>query len=178
MARREPLPVDPIAEARRQWQAYGWAEAADGMAAVTSVMRAHQLMLARVDRALRPFGLSFARFELLRLLAFTRNGRMPMASATARLQVHAASVTNAVDRLERDGLVRREPHPGDGRAAILALTDSGRDLVEQATRSLNEEVFARPGIDRDELTALVHAIAQLRQLAGDFTDPRPSPEPL
>ncbi|MPV88512.1 MarR family transcriptional regulator, partial [Georgenia ruanii] len=86
------------------------------MAAVTSVMRAQQLMLARIDQALRPHGLSFARYEMLRLLAFTREGRLPMASATARLQVHPASVTNTVDRLERDGLVRREPHPRDGRA--------------------------------------------------------------
>ena len=43
------LPFDPIAEAERQWVAHGWPDAALGMAAVTSVMRAHQLMLASVD---------------------------------------------------------------------------------------------------------------------------------
>jgi len=148
------------------------------MAAVTSVMRAHQLMLARIERALKPFSLSFARFEMLRLLAFTREGRLPMASATARLQVHPASVTNTVDRLEHDGLVRREPHPIDGRATILALTESGRDRVGRATEALNAEVFAQPGLETDELTALIWSIARLRERAGDFAEPREMPEPF
>ena len=116
------------------------------MSAVTSIIRAQQLMLARIDAALKPFGLSFARYEMLRLLGFTREGRMPMASAIARLQVHPTSVTNTVDRLVRDGLVVREPHPGDGRAAMLVLTASGRELVERATAALNTEVFAEPGL--------------------------------
>lgn len=178
MARSTPLPVDPIAEARRQWRAHGWGDAADGMAAVTSVMRAHQLMLARIDRALKPFALSFARYEMLRLLAFARGGRMPMASATARLQVHPASVTNTVDRLERDGLVVRERHPDDGRATILTLTDAGRACVEEATAALNDEVFSTPGLEPAELAALVGSIARLRERAGDFEQPREQPEPL
>lgn len=178
MAPGKPLPVDPIAEARRQWVAHGWADAADGMSAVTSIMRAHQLMLAEVDRALRPYDLTFARYELLQLLAFTREGRMPMASATARLQVHPASVTNTVRRLERDGLVRREPHPDDGRAAMIELTDEGRALADTATRTLNEGVFARLGPDEDSLKTLVHVIARMRREAGDFAEPRPVPEPL
>ncbi len=148
------------------------------MAAVTSVMRAQQLMLARIDQALRPHSLSFARFEMLRLLAFTREGRLPMASATARLQVHPASVTNTVGRLEHDGLMRREPHPHDGRATILVLTDAGRELVEAATRSLNAEVFEQPGLDDDETQTLVRTLAALRQRAGDFAEPRSLPDPL
>ncbi|MEZ3158979.1 MarR family transcriptional regulator [Microbacterium sp. BWT-B31] len=178
MASRSPLPVDPIAEARRQWIAHGWADAAEGVSVVTSIMRAHQLVLAEVDEALRPHGLSFARYEMLRLLAFTREGRMPMASATARLQVHAASVTNVVRRLEADGLLRREPHPHDGRAAMLELTDAGRRLTEDATATLNETVFSRVDLDADELTALVGAIARMRERAGDFRPPRPTPDPL
>ncbi|GAB3273637.1 MarR family winged helix-turn-helix transcriptional regulator [Microbacterium lacusdiani] len=178
MAPHSPLPVDPIAEARRQWIAHEWEDAADGMAAVTSIMRAHQLMLARVDGALRPFGLTFARYEMLRLLAFAREGRLPMSSATTRLQVHPASVTNTVRRLEQDGLLRREAHPQDGRAAILTLTDAGRDLAERATHALNAKVFEQIGLDADELRSLAHIIARLRRRAGDFTDPRPMPEPL
>ncbi len=178
MPRSGPLPVDPIAEAKRQWIAHGWTDAAPGMSAVTSIIRAQQLLLARIDAALKPFKLSFARYEMLRLLGFTREGRMPMASAIARLQVHPTSVTNTVDRLVRDGLVEREPHPGDGRAAMLVLTASGRELVEQATDALNTEVFAEPGLSDDDTAELVAIIARLRKGAGDFTDPRPLPEPL
>ena len=60
---------DPIALARANWEAAGWGDVADGMVAVTSVMRAHQILLARVETALRPYDLSFSRFELLRLRA-------------------------------------------------------------------------------------------------------------
>lgn len=178
MPRPGPLPVDPIAEAKRQWIAHGWTDAAAGMSAVTSIIRAQQLMLARIDATLKPFSLSFARYEMLRLLGFTRKGRMPMASATARLQVHPTSVTNTVERLVRDGLVMREPHPADGRAAMLELTPAGRELVERATNALNTEVFADPGLSDDDTVELVRILARFRKDAGDFADPRPLPEPL
>lgn len=178
MVKRGPLPIDPIAEAKRQWTSRGWTDAAAGMSAVTSIMRTHQLMLRRVEGALKPFGLSFARFEMLRLLAFTREGRMPMASAIARLQVHPTSVTNTVDRLVRDGLVIREQHPDDGRAALVSLTAAGAELVERATAVLNEEVFADLGLSPDDTTVLVRTLARFRRDAGDFRDPLPPPDPL
>lgn len=174
MGRREPLPVDPIAEARRQWSAHGWDDVSLGMSAVTSIMRAQQLMLARVEGCLRPFGLSFARFELLRLLAFTREERLPLASAISRLQVHPTSISNTVERLARDGLVRREPHPRDGRAAMVVLTPEGKELVERATLALNEEVFSDPGMTTEDTDELVRIIGRLRKDAGDFID-SPSP---
>lgn len=178
MSRGKRLAVDPIAEAKRQWLAHGWTDAAAGMSAVTSIMRAHQLMLARVEAALKPLGLSFARYEMLTLLSFTRDGRMPMASASARLQVHPTSVTNTVDRLEASGLVRREPHPEDGRATLVVLTAAGRDLSARATAALNAEVFERPGLSVGDTDELVSIIARLRRDAGDFDDPRPVPDPL
>jgi len=140
-------------------------------------MRAQQIMLGRVERELKAYGLSFARYELLRLLAFTREGRMPMASAIARLQVHPTSVTNTVDRLSRDGQVRREPHPTDGRAALIALTDSGRETVERATAAMNA-LFADVGLPADDLAELVRILARFRKDAGDFADPEPRPDPL
>lgn len=148
------------------------------MAVVTSVMRAQQLLLARVDSALKPFGLSFARFEVLRLLAFSRSGRLPLSSVVARLQVHPTTVTSTADRLVRDGLILREPHPHDGRAAMLALTDGGRELVERATAALNADVFSSPGVNRPDASDLVSIVARLRRDAGDFTEPRPQPDPL
>lgn len=178
MANPKRLAVDPIAEAKRQWLAHGWTDAAAGMTAVTSIMRAHQLMLARVDETLRPLGLTFARYELLTLLSFSRSGRMPMASASARLQVHPTSVTNTVDRLEASGHVRREPHPSDGRATLVVLTDAGRELSDRATAALNAQVFERPGLDRDDTDELVRLLARMRRDAGDFDDPRPVPDPL
>jgi DNA-binding MarR family transcriptional regulator len=165
-----PLPFDPVEEARRQWIAHGWPQAADGMAAVTSLMRAQQIVLARVDRLLRPLELSFARYEVLMLLLFSRSGSLPLNVVGARLQVHPTSVTSAVDRLEAQRLVRRSPHPTDRRAVLAEITDRGRDLAERATALLNGEVFTELGLEPAEVGDLVALVRSLRRAAGDFAD--------
>lgn len=176
MSRREPLPIDPIAEAKRQWIAHGWEDAAEGMTVVTSVMRAQQLLIARIDAVLKPFQLTFARFELLRLIAFTHDGRVPLTRVVKRLQVHPATVTSAVDRLVKDGLASRERHPDDGRAAVLAITEEGRILVDQATDALNT-VFTDIGMPPEDAVALVRIIARFRESQADFVI-RPALDPL
>lgn len=163
-----PLPLDPIEEARRQWIEHGWSEVAGGMAAVTSVMRAQQIMMARVEEVLKPLGLTFARYELLTLLTFTRSGALPMTKASARLQVHPTSVTNAVDRLEKAHLARRVPHPSDRRTTLIEITDAGRTLALEATDLLNAKVFAHPGLEPEKLEQLVTILTELRKTAGDF----------
>lgn len=162
------LPIDPIAEARRHWVAHGWDKAADGMAAVTSLMRAHQIALARVEAVLKPHGVTFARYEVLMLLYFSRKGSLPMAIIGQRLQVHPTSVTNAVDRLEADGMVRRSVHPGDRRVTIVALLDKGRDLAANATEELNAEVFTAPWVPPEGIASLVDVLTEMRRTAGDF----------
>ena len=159
---------DPIAVARSNWVGAGWGDVADGMVAVTSVMRAHQILLARVESALRPFDLSFSRFELLRLLAFSRTGALPITKASDRLQVHVTSVTHAIRRLEADGMVTRIPHPTDGRTTLVQITESGRSTVEDATVILNKQVFADIGMSDEQARALVASIDTLRHHAGDF----------
>jgi len=127
MARRVPLPFDPIEEAARQW-GLRW-KAVPEMRAVTSLMRVQQLVLAELDEILRPHGLTFARYEALVLLTFSRRGELPLGKMGERLQVHPTSVTSIVDRLEAQGLVRRHKHPTDGRGILAAITDEGRALV-------------------------------------------------
>ena len=162
------LAADPIAEAHRQWVAHGWESAADGMAAITSLMRAHQIFLARVETVLRPFDVSFARYEVLMLLHFSKRGALPMRTIGSRLQVHKTSVTNAVDRLEAAHLVQRLPHPTDRRATLVELTRSGRALAEKATAALNAEVFTDTGLSPRAVNDVVKTLSQLRRSAGDF----------
>lgn len=157
--------MDPIAEARRQWEEHGWTDAAAGMAAVTSIMRAQQVFLARVDEHLAPFDLTFARFELLRLLAFTRHGELPLGKIGVRLQVHPTSVTSAVNRLEAQDYVERHPHPTDGRTTLAVITPAGRDVVERATKVLNDEVFSDIGLSDRDTAALVRILGRFTRMS-------------
>src|SRR5580658_6834106 len=133
MAESPRLSFDPIAEAERQWGLHGWPDHASGMAVVTSIMRLQQIFLARADAVLRPLGLTFARYEVLMLLSFSSSGALPLGKIGERLQVNAASVTNAVDRLEGDGLVARRANPDDGRGTLAIITEAGRALATSAT---------------------------------------------
>src|ERR1700678_45907 len=158
----------PIATARANGERAGWGDVSQGMVAVTSVMRAHQILLARVETALRPYDLSFSRFELLRLLAFSHSGALPITKASDRLQVYVTSVTHAIRRLEANKLVQRVPHPTDGRTTLVQITDLGRSTVEDATVTLKEQVFCDIGISDSESHAVVSLFETLRQYAGDF----------
>jgi len=168
---RDPLPFDPIAEARRQWASHGWDAAAPAMAVVTSIMRAQQLLLSRADATLRPFDLTFARYEVLMLLSFSARGELPLGKIGERLQVNPASVTNAVDRLEQQGLVERVPNPTDGRGTLARITPVGRDRAAAATGALNADVFGDIGVEKDALEHLFELLADLRRAAGDFAPP-------
>ena len=162
-----PLEFDPIAEAHRQWLAR-WPEHAEHMAAVTSVMRVQQMLIGEIDRVLKPYGLTFASYEALRLLAFTREGELPMGKIGERLMVHPASVTNTVDKLERAGMVRRRTAPEDRRRVLAAITPDGRELVEKATATLNAADFALAGVDRATAIALTALLRKVREGGNDF----------
>jgi DNA-binding MarR family transcriptional regulator len=162
------LPFDPIAEARRHWEERWGPQPGPAMAAVTSIMRAQQLLLARLNDALRPHGLTFPRYEALMLLLFTRNGSLPLGKVGDRLQVHATSVTSIIDGLEADGFVRRVPHETDRRTTLAEITRAGRSAAMKATAELNRAGFFMQPLDAEELDGLTETISRLRQAAGDF----------
>lgn len=153
--------TDPIAEAIRQWDAHGWETASPGMAAVTTIVRVNRILVARVETALNPIGLSFARFEILRLLGFTRDRRLPMGKIGQRLQVHPASVTSAVKRLERDGMIRRRTAEHDNRVVFAELTPRGQELVDMATESING-VFEELELDPHDMELISGILGGIR----------------
>lgn len=161
------LPFDPIERAAAIWERkFGEPRA---MAAVTSIMRAHQILLSQLDSLLRPFGLTFARYEALVLLSFSRTGALPLRMIGERLMVHPTSVTNTIDRLERAELVRRMPNPRDRRGTLAEITQAGREVVGEATKVLMAAEFGLRGYDDDELQAMFGLLRNLRVDAGDFT---------
>lgn len=169
----EPLEFDPVVRAGELWQQHWPDEQAgvyDAMRAVTSIMRAHQILLAELDAALRPNGITFSRYEALVLLVHSRDGALPLSKIGERLQVHATSVTNVIDRLEGAGLVRREPNPRDGRGTLAVITDEGRAVAAKATETFNAARFGMAAVPEDELAELFTILRRLRVHAGDFDD--------
>jgi DNA-binding MarR family transcriptional regulator len=164
------LPFDPVQRAFELWE-QRWGTSTS-MLAVTSLMRAHQLVLAEVDAVVKPYGLTFARYEALVLLTFSRTGALPLSKMGERLQVHPTSVTNIVDRLEGAGLAVRKPNPQDGRGVLAEITDAGRAVVEKATTDLTAAEFGMGALDSEQHRALFGTLRELRLAAGDFSAPQ------
>ncbi len=166
-----PLAFDPIERAAELWARHWPDEPADvyaAMRAVTSIMRAQQILIAGLDGLLRPYGITFSRYEALVLLTFSKDGSLPLSKVGERLQVHATSVTNVIDRLEAAGLVRREPNPRDGRGTLAVITDDGRRVANDATAVLNEARFGLGTLDEADLGRLFTVLRRLRLDADDF----------
>jgi len=138
------------------------------MAAATSIMRAQQIVLGRVDEALRPFDLTFARYEALVLLYFSRSGSLPLGKMGDRLMLHPTSVTNIVDRLEAQGFLHRTPHPTDRRTTLAEITAEGRRVAEKATEAVGAATLGMGELSEVELDRITSALRTLRIDAGDF----------
>jgi DNA-binding MarR family transcriptional regulator len=162
------LSFDPVQRAFELWQ-NRWGESSS-MRAVTSLMRAHQLVLAEVDAIVKPYGLTFARYEALVLLVFSKKGSLPLSKIGERLQVHPTSVTNIIDRLEKSDLVTRRPNPNDGRGVLAEITEQGREVVEQATKDLMRAEFGMGALSSEQHDSLFDTLRVLRHSAGDFVD--------
>jgi len=160
--------LDLVAEARRQWEQRWGPQPALPMAAITSVMRVQQLLMADLNALLKPLDLTFPRYEALMLLEFSSRGSLPLGKIGERLQVHRTSVTNIVDQLERSGFVRRVPHDEDRRAVLAEITPSGRRAATAATAAMHDAEFGVAGTDRADLETVVAILDGVRHRAGDF----------
>ncbi len=163
-----PLPFDPIVRAAQLWEER--IGPSDTMAAVTSIMRVQQILQSAVDGALRPHGLTFARYEALVLLTFSKRGSLPMRVMGERLQLHPTSVTNIVDRLEADGMVKRIPHPTDRRTTLAEITELGRERRAEATKAVTSIDFGLIGLTDRQTIQLTELLSKVRKASGDFME--------
>ena len=165
------LSFDPIERASQLWQEH-WPDQPDevyaAMRAVTSIMRTQQILIGQLDGLLKPYGVTFSRYEALVLLTFSKAGSLPLSKIGERLQVHATSVTNVIDRLEAAGLVRREPNPRDGRGTLAVITDDGRRVAQSATAELNAARFGLGALDVRDLDRLFGILRTVRVAVADF----------
>lgn len=175
MPKRPDLAVDPIEEVRRQWHNRAW-PAADEVLTVGSIMRVQQILLRRLEDTLKPYDLTFARFEALLLLLFSQHGSLPLGKMGERLLVHSTSVTSTVDRLERQGYVRRVAHASDRRVILAQITDLGRSTALEATEKVGADCFGLPGWSGKDLETLSGMLRRIREENADFVEGRRNTE--
>lgn len=160
------LPFDPIERASELWTKH--IGDPTSMRLATSIMRVQQLIIAELDAALKPYGITFARYEVLVLLSFSSSGQLPLSKIGERLMVHPTSVTNAMDRLESQGLVRRVADSADRRRTFAELTPEGDTVLAQATEQIMGIDFAVKGLDAEQQDQTYDLLRSLRSAAGDF----------
>lgn len=162
------LPFDPIERAGELWQQhYGESRP---MQTATSIMRVQQLLSSTLDAHLRPFGITFARYEVLVLLKFSRSGELSLSKVGERLMVHPASVTNAIARLSADGLVTTRTDPQDRRRSLARLTPQGSQVLQSATDVLQDIEFGLGSLSMQENEKLIDELRRIRLNFGDFPD--------
>jgi DNA-binding MarR family transcriptional regulator len=135
--------------------------------AVGSLMRLHQIMLAGIERVLKPFGLNRNTYLLLTTLVLSDRGKSRLSQLARGLMVHPTTVTLLADRLEQQRLIARSPHPTDRRATYAIITPAGRALMKKASRALAEADFGLPGLNVDNAAALAELTADIRIASGD-----------
>lgn len=118
-----------------------------------------------LQQRIRPLGLAPAQF--MTLLALWEQDGLAQRDLVQRLDVEQATMANTLARMERDGLIERRLHPGDGRSQSVHLTAKAIALREPATtaaRAQNEAALG--GFSEEErrtfLDLMRRAIAAMR----------------
>lgn len=97
-----------------------------------------RLFAKGLQQSVKPLGLAPAQF--MTLLALWEKDGLTQRELVERLDVEQATMANTLTRMERDGLIERRAHPGDGRSQSVHLTRKALALREPATsaaRSVN-----------------------------------------
>jgi DNA-binding MarR family transcriptional regulator len=129
------------ARARRQASAPDHASVVDGVAWATDLVRLEIALWDRVDARLREsHELPLAFFESLLFISLARGSSMRVGDLARALRVTVGGTSKLVDRIERAGLIARQPDPDDRRASRVALTTAGKRRLTAAVKTYEAEV--------------------------------------
>jgi MarR family 2-MHQ and catechol resistance regulon transcriptional repressor len=94
------------------------------------LMKAHRALAYHAEQSIVGLGFCFSDFATLE--ALSHKGPQSVTEIAHRIGLTAGSMSIALDRLERRGLVRRHAHPTDRRNRVIRLTGAGKKLIEKA----------------------------------------------
>ncbi|BBY42368.1 MarR family winged helix-turn-helix transcriptional regulator [Mycolicibacterium celeriflavum] len=103
-------------------------------------IHAHQQIEVHLSRRLQKSGLSGADYEVLAALSAHDAGRMPAQALCNALAWEKSRLSHHVRRMQKDGLISREPNPNDARSTMVCLLPAGRAAIEEAAPSHVEDV--------------------------------------
>jgi len=146
------------------------------LAAWRSLLEAHAAVTERLARELKDErGLLLGSYEVLLHLAMAPGGRMRMQDLAQSVLLSKSGLTRLVDRMERDGLVRRERCPSDRRGTFAVLTSKGRTAFRRAApvhlRGIQEHFAGHlDGAEAEVLHAALARVAGAARLHGRLLD--------
>ena len=137
------------------------AVASDG-ASIWAVLHAAHTLEDKVEEALGRAGLSTPKYSVLNALVETGEA-LSLSDLAARLSCVRSNMTQLVDRLEAEGLVRRVSDPHDRRAVKAAITDSGRARYEAGVKEVDKlhRDFSA-SVDEADRAALVRLLSVIK----------------
>jgi len=119
--------------------------------------RAYDAVRQSAEEHIASLGICLSDFAVLELLL--HKGPTPVNRIGARVRLTSGSITTAVDRLERRGLVERRNDPGDRRSRIVHLTDAGRRMIACAfadhEKAMEEAASGLNAAERGQLIDLL-----------------------
>jgi DNA-binding MarR family transcriptional regulator len=104
-------------------------------AAVERMAKITKRLQRDMDKTLAAHGLTKGEWEVLMSLHHTEQGRRSPGELATSCDLSSGAMTNRIDRLEADGLVRRLPDPDDRRGVLVELTEEGRRKLDEATNA-------------------------------------------
>jgi DNA-binding MarR family transcriptional regulator len=114
---------------------------ASGVAWASDLIRLEIALWDRVNTRLQEsHELPLAFFEPLLLISRAPGGSMRVGDLAQRLRITVGGTSKLVDRIERTGLIAREPDPDDRRASRAALTTAGKRKLTVAVKTYEAEV--------------------------------------
>lgn len=129
-----------------------------------SFLRAHAVVTRRLESdLLEEQGLPLASYDVLVQLVEAPQRRLRMSELAERVLLSRSGLTRLVDRLEREGLVRREACEDDARGLFTVITDAGVDRLRTASRTHLRGVseYAVGGLSDDEAELLAALMTRM-----------------